>query len=378
MDTTKICYACPSALVPGYMSTEHIFNSCVGGILTSKQLLCVKCNNWFGQKYEDVFAKQMSFFSGRVGLHKVRGGQKTYKTREKNSGYLVEIDKFGKISLAQTILKEMINTESGKRFSYVSPNNKKAQQKLVNQLKKKFGKEKIRDIVITESLENAEIDICGQLGGLEFLKTAQKSILNFYLHSGGQRNHVASEIEELFKTDNVPSIWFCPGSNPKPSIANLAHTVGVFARKDERILFGFIEYFGGIRLLGILNENYDGPDFSSCYAEDPIQGRPLDCSVQVPASRDELIEIVSKREIDYEEFSTQLSAIELAVRSNQYYSKIIEEVFERVFSRYPNAEYITVEIVNELSNELVEEMMPAILAASEQRRLLARNSQMIS
>ena len=60
-DELASCYACQVNLAPENESFEHILPNGIGGRLRSLRLLCKKCNNTFGTKYEAKFIEDFFF-----------------------------------------------------------------------------------------------------------------------------------------------------------------------------------------------------------------------------------------------------------------------------------------------------------------------------
>lgn len=372
MQSLRLCYSCSTPLVGASVSREHLISFCIGGNATSLDLLCRACNSTFGCKWEGEFAQQMALFSGRLKLKNAKN--KGYIFKDNTSGLKVKIDDRGKISLAQTLLKELVKDQSGTRISYHVPPDVKAQKAVVRQLERKYGKEKLVSVMIPEEAdpEIKEIELTGQIGGTAFAKSIQKMVLNVYLHHGGDRRFISDEIQEVFRSELPPRLWFCPAETGDSRYADLYHVITVVGRKAERLLFGFARFFGGLQLISVLNDNYDGPEVEFTHAEDPLHGAKLTCNVQVPASREQILGIISNQVIEKDNIDQQLGRLESAIRSHHWTGQVIDRVFDKVFKEHPDAEYMS-DLVPYIVEEMMVELMPNIRKASAQRREIWHN-----
>lgn len=364
------CYACSVELTSSNESEEHILPNAIGGRLKSKQLLCRKCNNDFGNKHEAEFADQLRFFSGRLPIKRDRGDNQKFRTIDKKTGLPVVIDEQGKVTLAHVVMLEKPDPVKGGQLKFMAPDEESA-KKVVERYKQKFPKAKI-EIGALQSPEknpNDHIDITAQLGGLSFLKTAQKCLLNLFVHEGGDRTYIRQEADELFENANYePRIWFLSDLQDRKPTMCPPHVLAVFGRPEESILFGYVEFFGGIRLVGVLNDSYQGPPIYFTHSVDPVLGSIQKCDVDIQITREQLLDIVNQKAFDAESFSAQLGAAESSIKSNHYFSNIIDDVMKRTLLRPENlGKIITPEMINEMAYEMGQALMPSIAAASKKR-----------
>ena len=67
------CYTCGCELKTKNRSVEHIFPNSIGGRLTSKKLLCKKCNSKYGSKADSDFSKHFNVFANYLMIKRKRG-----------------------------------------------------------------------------------------------------------------------------------------------------------------------------------------------------------------------------------------------------------------------------------------------------------------
>ncbi len=360
------CYACTIELHSLNQSQEHVIPNSIGGKLKSNELLCKSCNNNFGSSHEAEFAEQLKFFSGRLPIKRDRGTNRKYNTIDKASGLPVVIDDSGKVTLAHVVMLEKPDSEKGGRLRFLAPDEASAKE-VVERYREKFPKAKI-DIMTSEPedlpQEKKPIEVLGGFGSTSFFKTAQKCFLNLYALEGGAREYIYNEARELFTSDSEPRIWLYSDDDLK-SANKLFHTIAVIGRPEEKILFGYAEFFGGIRLIGILNDNYIGSPVYFTHSIDPLQGQIHKCDVSVGLSRDQIVNLVTEKSFNSEEISKQLDNTESAIKSTHYFSNIIQRAMDKTLEKN---EIITPEMINELTAEIVKSLTPNILAAAEKRR----------
>jgi hypothetical protein len=69
---------------------------------------------------------------------------------------------------------------------------------------------------------------------------------------------------------------------------SLFHLVAVRGDSKRRTLLAYVEYFGAMRILVDLSSKFEGNDFETVYAIDPLSGGNMDLSVDWDIPADEL------------------------------------------------------------------------------------------
>ena len=165
----------------------------------------------------------------------------------------------------------------------------------------------------------------------------------------------AKKLWTLFTTEREPRIWFYSDDQPRTPSMGLPHVIAVFGRPEEKLLFGYAEFFGAVRVIGVLNEAYDGPPVYFTHAVDPVAGQIRKCDARVDLNREQIISMVTERRLNESEISAQFGAAESAVKNNHYFSKLIDAALKKTLFRPENREkIITPEMINEMTVELVK------------------------
>lgn len=321
-----LCYVCQSEITRKNESEEHIIPNSIGGKITSKKLLCQNCNNSFGTKYEGNFSRQLEFLSNRLPIKKDRGkNKKLNATAFIDNKYLpVVIDNNGNVSLKSRFIDK---NESSYKCTVPDENDA---NRLITELNNKYPNKKI-DIEFDNNInlnEEFQVQFEVKFGDISFLKTSQKILLNFYIENGGIRGYINDEIEKVFKLVNKPRIQFYSDYPPDNLKINLNHILAIFGRSDDKILFGYLELFGAIRMLSILSDNYTGPEIYFTHGVNPIESSIFKPEVNIEATREKLISLVDQENINIEAVFAQIKLAENEIQLHHKLTNIVEDVLK--------------------------------------------------
>ena len=79
------------------------------------------------------------------------------------------------------------------------------------------------------------------------------------------------------------------------------HCVYVQGNERSGKVVGYVEYFGYMRIVVLLSDRYRGADFSECYAIDPVLGKDMEVSVNLPDfTTQDIQDIYDYRKVDFE------------------------------------------------------------------------------
>lgn len=356
------CYACTAKLTDLNRSNEHILPNGIGGRLKSPRLLCKTCNNKFGKKYEAEFVEQLRIFAARLPIKRQRGENRKLLTKDQNTGYDIVMDDKGNAALAHVEIEERPSKQNGGRLRMIAP-DEEAARTVIDTYKAKF-----RDGVEFEEIKSSEmgdVRLSCQLGGKSFFKSAQKCFLNLFLHEGGERQCIEKEIHAVFDHSGKPRVSFYSDDQSFVLGTMLRHVIAVIGRPEESLLFGYAEFFSGIRVIGVLNDKYDGPAMCVTHAIDPIAGAVAQAKVHANLSRCDVLAIADGEKFDTSGFAAGFGAVESAIHRNH----LIHDVVMRTLFRPENiGKTIAPEMIGEFSNEMTNAFLPYVLAAGEKRR----------
>ena len=310
----KKCYICGEELTKENASVEHIIPNAIGGKLKSKELICKKCNSKLGHSMDKELAEQLDFFSNFLNINRDRGKPNNiiFIEKETNMEYIRKANGDFLPKKDVEVKKEIM--DNGKIRFHISSTNKKNILKKIKEISKKHN-------ITNEYIENDlkytkynlnEMHTYLTFGGENIKLALYKIAINFFIYRGGDRKYIEHLIDCLLQ-NNINNT---NGYSKQISIKNIdnikensiPHIIYIEGNSEENILYAYIEFFGTIQFLVLLNNNYNGVDIKYTYCYD----------------------FISKSEIDISSFNLELDYIKII--NNQY--DINLEISNDLFNRF--------------------------------------------
>lgn len=280
----KKCYICGEKLTKDNISVEHIIPNAIGGKLKSKELICKKCNSKLGDSMDNELAKQLEFFSNHLNIDRERGKPNDIIFIEKETNMEYRRKANGKFLPKNDLEVKKEIMDDGKIRFYISSTNKKTVLKKVEEISKKY---EIKNEDIENSLKYTkhnlnEMHTYLTFGGKNIQLALYKIAINFFIYSRGDIKHIEHLINCLRQnnTDNTNGYSKQISTKNTDSIKEnyIPHIIYVEGNSEEHILYAYIEFFGTIQFLILLNNNYDGVDMKYTYCYDFISKSEIDIS----------------------------------------------------------------------------------------------------
>ena len=200
-----------------------------------------------------------------------------------------------------------------------------------------------------------------KIGGTEVFRAVCKAAVNFYIYSKGdplQIKHLIPyikgeeerEVVRLHYQDDLYDL------NPE-EILHVLHLVG---KKDEQILYCYVDYFNTYKYIVLLNDNYQGQDIKRTYCFDLLNIVSIEREVRLNYDRKTLLEFFYKK--DPKLFAKVKRSFERSIalglkRQDEHYrNELIERAVQNSLGKYPDG----VPIIKEMINETIEEIMKNI------------------
>lgn len=279
----KKCYICCKELTKDNDSLEHIIPNAIGGKLKSKELICKKCNNKLGHSTDNELAKQLEFFTNFLNINRERGKPNDIifteigtnkKYRRKANGEFIPKNKVE--------VKEII--EGNKRILNIISTNKKNVLKEAEHIYKKLNlknKDIENDLKYTKHNLN-EMHTSLTFGGENIKLALYKIAINFFIYSGGDEKYIKHLINCLLQNNanntNGYSKLISIKNTDNIKENSISHIIYIEGNSKEHILYAYIEFFGTVQFLVLLNDNYDGVDIKYTYYYDFISKSEIDIS----------------------------------------------------------------------------------------------------
>ena len=306
------CIVCGEPITPENDSKEHAFPNSVGGWLKVRDFIHEGCNSGSGKSWDSALAKQMHALCLIFGIVRERGKTPPLAVAT-TAGEKLTIQSDGSLRLTDPKFSK-IETKQGTAISFTARDEKEARAMLTG-LKKKHP-----DLDVEALLARAErvstypegwfhhnFTFGGTEGGRSMVKTAAA----FARHLGVSTT--ACDLAAAYLRDEKvePPFGYY-------SIADLVenrpvgvplHCVAISGNPQASLLLGYVEYFGAVRIVTCLSENYIGPALNGSYAVDPTTGSVLDLKVALPFDRAELQAIYNYERAPLQDYKAALEAV---------------------------------------------------------------------
>lgn len=270
------CYSCNAELNNENSSDEHIIPNALGGKWTEK-ILCKKCNNILGSKYDSVLAKQLEWFSCKVNHSRSYGVVQSVKVKidgmdvwatpggnyegikcKKIYDNNYQIQSIGKNSIKQTRKKlEEIMLRAAKKYNW---DDAKLKEKLDN------GYANIEKNMKQQN--NPIVYFSSQFGGKEALLSIIKIAVNFTIAKGVPVKYLEQSIKTIKEKQNdytsFSNLFYPSNIFPKGSIY---HTLILVGDSETGNLYCLISLYGVFNAFVLLTKNYSGKNilYTYCY-----------------------------------------------------------------------------------------------------------------
>jgi len=275
---------------------EHIIPQCMGSKLWSKNLICKKCNSEFGTEIDEELIKRFPLIMYPLSLY-----NKSIKLKD------LEVE-YGGIKYLFTNngikLKDPrpIYDEEGKLKDMIYPNKSKLRKDL---RKKKKSTPSIDIQAIIDQSKTVKKDISGPFKfkieeiNEKAYRCCGKICYEFlYIFNEDYRpsdNNFINFVKGFLKIEDYPiCVWFpdyIPFNKNEEKIYNI---IVVEGKKEEKIIITYLEVYGCLKILMIIDKNYEGESFCDGYYQDLMENRgkfftPIS---KISLSRKEVINLI--------------------------------------------------------------------------------------
>jgi hypothetical protein len=285
------CYLCAELITEENKSREHIIPNCIGGRLTSFNILCKSCNTGFSI-YDAEFCKLGSVLATAFGIKKQRGHLLTHKAIKESDGTEQIMHKEGDTLWAGHL--NPVHSQDGQSLSFDVFGVKRARQEMERLKKELEGKGfQIHDITFTRNYKEDDIDsyiVPCDYDVPSLLRGVCKILVGFYYEKTGDLDQVSSIIEFLKVGDEN---YFSRESKLQiPRGDNPCHTIIVWGSKEERILYGYFEMFNEVGYEVLMNSEYEGENLAFNYRYDLKTEKPIEFDLKLWVDKAELIAFI--------------------------------------------------------------------------------------
>ena len=361
------CYMCGAELNDCNKTEEHIILNAIGGVLTSKNLICKQCNSNFGDRVDSHLAKQLQPFSVLLDVERDRG-----ETPPFEANLSCNIDKIlvypgGKPGSVKPEVRFF--EEDGQQKYNIVARNIKEMNRIYKGIKKKYPSATVLDA--GEAVENINEKITIEYDlSKEALESVCKTAVGYYLHIGGNQECIQSFINRLKNHDVLELCNFCYVE--QISIGKfedgIFHSIAVVGQPQQKLLYAYIEFFNYYHVIVLLNDNYDGEEFRSVYCYNLVKKCVTIASFEAMVTRRMIFDILSKELTDYggllvRELQSTVRQIEINNSVNRVWNEILLEYQEQYPDGIPTDVFVKV-----FSEKMANEFLPYIRETSNRKR----------
>lgn len=151
------------------------------------------------------------------------------------------------------------------------------------------------------------------------------------------------------------------------------HCIHVNGDPESKLIRGYVEYFGVMRVVMCLSSSYSGNVFSTTYAIDPTTGEELNLSVDLDLDLTDIRKAYSNEKLDEKVVQKAIDAVigpTLKKQHEEERDRVLNKAVQYAFSHCgaKEGEMITEEQRNRLTGLLWEELEPWVLSQIVSKR----------
>lgn len=280
------CYICNNEISTKNQSIEHVILNAIGGRIKSKNLICANCNSYFGDDIDAELARQLNNFANLLRIRREKGIPQPVRGKHSKTGEEYNISINGIPAPAKP--KFEISSIGGNPHVNINARDLKEFRKIITGLKKKYPQIDVEDIVKRATVNKEPLDaplkIDQKFGGEKAFRSILKTAINFFLINGGERHFIHHLIPVLKGEKPCKDVWYFYTSEiPALNNFEIFHRLYLVGNPDEKFLYCYIDFFGGISFIALLNIEYNGVPISinykynlSTYTEDKNENFQID------------------------------------------------------------------------------------------------------
>ncbi len=362
------CYVCDIEITNKNETDEHIIINAAGGRLKYKGLICSKCNSDFGETIDSRLAKQLNILANMLMVKRHRGEPQSIIGYKQSTGekYILEVGgkpKLTKHTIDKTVDGDNINIS-------ITASSEKELRKTLTNIAKKYPyfdeEEAIKSAQWREEYFDEALHFQNEIGGNEVFRAVCKCATNFFVYSKGDVSQIKHLIPYIKGEEDKEVVWMHYQENlyelnPDES----SHVIHLAGKKDEQVLYCYVDYFNAHKYLVLLNDNYQGQDIKETYVFDLINVTPIQREVKVDYDRATLLGYFINKETKlFEKVNKSLRhslVLGLKRQDGKRMNELIERAIQSSLGKYPIGIPITQEMCNETTEEIMKNITPYLI-----------------
>ncbi len=199
------CYVCGDEIDDSNCTEEHIFLNAIGGHLSSKDLICRKCNSDFGLDIDTELANQFKNIATMLNIKRERGKVQPFDVVDSQDNTVYSIGPGGK-----PVQKIPIIKNDGNHYTIKVANKHQAKKVLLG-FKRKCPDLDVDGIVNKSHTEkeylNNMVEFKISFGGDKAFRSLCKTAVNYYLYRGGKREYISHLVSYINGAEDMDIVW---------------------------------------------------------------------------------------------------------------------------------------------------------------------------
>jgi hypothetical protein len=363
------CALCNVLITAENDSKEHVIPNSIGGRKKITGFICDPCNNKSGDDWEKDLAKQLNPLSLFFRIKRERGDAPA-EIFNTTGGEQYRLKSDGSMEATKPCYNEEIH-EAGVKININARNMKEARTMLSG------VKQKHPSVDLDELLENAksESSYCPDMiqfnlsfGGQKAGRSIIKSALALAVEAGVVPEQCEHAREYLLDENGEACFGYY---YEKDLVVNRPvgiplHCVYVQGNSTTGLLLAYIEFFGVQRMVACLSSTYEGKDFKSLYAIDPVNGSELALDINLNLNIEDIHACYRYEKIpngSIEEALSSVIPLHMQVQQEQERSRVLSGAVEKAFKGCgaKEGEILTPEHMKKVTETLMSEITPMML-----------------
>jgi len=296
---TRKCIFCGNAI--SIKSIEHIIPQNIGGKLKSGKLICRNCNSNFGATIDKTLFNLYNIIETYLFLNKNYKKDVRINVRYKEEEYI--LTKTGpKRKHPKVILR------NGDKIQLEFPSEKSA-RKYFNKVKKKNPNIDVEELVRTAEKVRIPIteplDFSSDASLEETWRECGKIVYEFLFYIdrsfSPSNTRFKDYVNGILRLNEFPICqWFGDYDPIERKKDSIYHFIVIEARKEEKIVIGYLEIFSCLKVILVIDDNYSGESLSKGYYQDlmKLKNEIFVPFSKIPLKKDTILEIIQSCNIE--------------------------------------------------------------------------------
>ena len=368
------CILCDVSITRANDSNEHIIPNAIGGKKVIRGYVCKDCNSSSGYSWDAELAAQLNPLCVLLNIRRSRGSVPPMSVVSSGGQKLI-VGADGNISVPMHVTQQ----RDGNRMQMqIRAKSRTQLRQKLEEIERKYpqvdAEQALEQVIETSGymheVMQMELSLGGEVAGQSIVKSAMALVADAGI--------CVQECElacQFLRGDGDECFGFY---NEKEFIRNrpegmFFHCIHVQGDPRSMKVLAYAEYFGFLRIVMCLSDNYIGRQFSRTYAIDPVAGKNLDLNVALQLTRRDIDLAYAGKKVNWEltkEAIGKLVAFYQRTAFERERRSVIEEAVEYAFENCgaKPGEELTEEKLNLLSGLVFEKMEPFLLRVIQGNR----------